>query len=191
MKYRKTTLTTLFSIIILLSAFGCSGSEGTPTDDREIEIPVPTATLEDTSSHILTTTCEQIPNEAVVKFLYGLEVPFLVAEDKPNGIYCRFESVVVEGQGGDLGRGLAAATIKLWDNIDSCMDAAESAGSAEITPPSPWSYVSILPIPGKPELILSVAAHDGAKCVTVSAPDISSQPLEVWLEFIEAIAGSY
>lgn len=191
MKNRITALMVLFLITFLVSTAGCSGPAGTPTEVLETEILVATATLEEISTRISTSACEQIPNEAVVKFLYGLEVPFLVAEDKPDGIYCRFESVIVDGQGGDLGRGLAAATIKLWDNIDACMDAAESAGSAVVTPPSPWNYVSILPIPGNPDLILSVAAHEGANCVTVSAPDISSQPLEIWLEFIESIAGSY
>ncbi len=157
----------------------------------ETELPVATATLEEPSTSISTTACEQIPNEAVVKFLYGLEVPTVVAEDQPDGVYCRFESVVVDGPGGDLGRGLAATTIKLWDSTDACMAAAEQAGAEQVTPPSPWSYVSVLPIPGKPDLILSVAAHEGVHCVTISAADISSQPIDVWLEFMAAIVGSY
>ncbi|MCJ7733942.1 MAG: hypothetical protein MUP11_05280, partial [Anaerolineales bacterium] len=157
----------------------CSGPAGTPTEVLETEILVATATLEEISTRISTSACEQIPNEAVVKFLYGLEVPFLEIEEKPDGIYCRFESVVVDGPGGDMGRGLAATTIRLWDSVDAYVAAAEKAGSIEVTPPSPWSYVSVLPIPDKPDLILSVTAHDGANCITVSAADISSQPLTV------------
>jgi hypothetical protein len=177
--------------LLQISAVGCSEIGSTPTDLPGTEMPIAITIPDETSRGISTTACEQIPNEAVVKFLYGLEVPFLESEEQPDGVYCRFESVVVEGQGGDLGRGLAATTLKLWNSVDTCTAVAEEGSGAEVTPPSPWVFVSVSPIPGNPDLILTVTAHDGANCVTVSAPDISSQPLAVWLEFIEAIAGSY
>lgn len=189
-----------FAIVLLLAisiACSLSGSSATDapatdvpeTDAPATESPVGTATDDLTLANITTSACEEIPNEAVVAFLYNLEVPVLVAEEQPDGIYCRFETIVVEGPAGDLGRGSAVTMLKLWFSFEDCKAAAEPAESAEVTPPPPWTYLNVLPIPNKPDLILGVTAYDGVHCVTVSAADISSQPLDHWLEFLEAIAG--
>lgn len=187
--FRNNLMLALLLSALLLAACGGSDPGATP-DAAATESFVSTATNELAPARIQTSACEEIPNKAVVKFLYNLEVPFVVSEEQPGGIYCRFESVVVDGPGGDLGRGLAATTLKLWFSFEECKAAAEKAEAAEVSPPLPWTYLSVLPMPNDPDLILSVNAYDGEHCVTVSAPDISSQPLEVWLEFLDAIAGS-
>ena len=135
--------------------------------------------------------CENIPNEAAVTFLYGLPVPTIVSEQEPNGVYCRFETIDVEGSAGDLGRSRAVVTLKLWDRFGACTEVDEVEQGSEIeSPPTPWQYLRVVTWPDKPDLIVSVTGYDGDHCLTVAAPDVSSQPLDHWLRFMEQIAAS-
>jgi hypothetical protein len=153
--------------------------------------PEESAVEEEGAAAVPLSACESIPNEAAVAFLYDLAVPTVVSEQEPDGVYCRFETIDIEGSAGDLGRSRAVTTLKLWDSFEACTSVSEVPEAAEIeTPPSPWNYLRVVTWPDKPELIVSVTGYDGDHCISVAAPDISSQPLDHWLEFLGAIAGS-
>jgi hypothetical protein len=128
--------------------------------------------------------------DAVSTFLYGLSIGTIVGEQQLDGVYCRFETVDVSGTAGDLGRSRAVATVKLWDGFDDCL-AARSELAAEVDePPAPWSYLRLVPIPNDPNRILSLTGFDGQSCQTVAAADVSSQPLDVWLALLGALAAA-
>ncbi len=150
--------------------------------------PPPTETSEPPAS--AQQTCEALPRDAVSTFLYGLAIGTVVGEQEEVGVYCRFETVDVSGTAGDLGRSRAVVTLRLWDNFDACRDAASDLGAEVEDPPSPWTYLRVVPIPNDPSRILSVTAFDGGECLTAAAADVSSQPLDFWLTFLNALAAA-
>lgn len=190
----------LIVIVLLLTAsFACSFTGGVADDIfpgnelGEGASPMPEATPSEEAgpTRIPPSACERIPNVAVVAFLYDLPVPTIVSEQEANGVYCRFETIDLEGSAGDLGRSRAVATIKLWDSVEACMDVEPQEEASFLdSPPAPWQSLRVVTWPDKPELIVLITGFDGDHCLTVSAPDISSQPLEHWLSFMDQIAVS-